>query len=207
MLDWINKERVVFILALLLFLWGLYGFLSPEDPAGRIPRGKALDRVATVFLPPDLRIASSDEIYRKGRKDLFAEPVALKPLKPLELAPPPLANAPLTAPPPVPGPPPRYWQGLRHRTVPAAQGGAGRRGRYRSRRVRRNGRGARNGSRGHGRKTSGRARQDVRFHREKGFRGTYLRTDSKRKSLESGRDGEGRRGKPVRSQGWSSPSI
>jgi len=124
-LDWINKEKIVFVLAVLLFIWGLNGMLSPEDPTGRVPPGKKLEEPAKAFVPPDLQLAQSEQVYRDGMRDLFAEPVAYKPLKPLDLQPPPLARAPLTAPPPFPGPPPRHWRGLRHAMPPASTGGAG----------------------------------------------------------------------------------
>lgn len=125
MLDWINKEKIVFILALLLFVWGVNGMLSPEDPAGRVPRGKKLEPTKQSFVPPDLRLAETEEVYRDGMRDLFAEPVAYKRLKPLDLQPPPLARAPLTAPPPIPGPPSRHWSGLRHAMPPPSTGSSG----------------------------------------------------------------------------------
>lgn len=125
MADFINKEKIVFVLAALLFVWGLSGVLSPENPTGRIPRGKKLAEAALNYVAPDLGLKQEERVYRPNRgRDWFAEPVALKPLPPLELDPPPLARAPITAPPPVPGPPPAHWRGLRMVAVAAASGAA-----------------------------------------------------------------------------------
>ncbi|MBN2492368.1 MAG: tetratricopeptide repeat protein [Planctomycetes bacterium] len=121
----ITKEKIVFVLALVLLVWGLRGALSPANPAGSVPPGRPLEKTPPPFLSPDLRLAETDELYRERGRDLFAEPIALKPLSPLELAPPPLVQAPLTAPPPVPGPPPRHWAGLRHHMPPATAAGGG----------------------------------------------------------------------------------
>ncbi len=119
-----NKEKIVFVLALVLFAWGLHGVLTQEDKALLLPRGKKLNRETLAFLVPDVRLVESDRLYMDGGKEVFAEPVDMKPLEPLDLGPPPLVKTPLTAPPPLPGPRPRHWVGLRHPVAPATQGGS-----------------------------------------------------------------------------------
>ena len=124
LLSIMNKEKIVFVLALVLFAWGIHGVLSQEDRALLLPRGKKLDREILAFLVPDIQLKESDRLYVDGGTEVFAEPVDLKPLEPLDLNPPPLVKVPLTAPPPLPGPLPRFWVGLRHPVTPASQGGS-----------------------------------------------------------------------------------
>ena len=80
-----NKEKIVFVLALILFAWGLHGILSQENKRLLLPRGKKLDRETHAFLVPDIRLKESDRLYVNGGKEVFAEPVDMKPLEPLEL--------------------------------------------------------------------------------------------------------------------------
>lgn len=120
--DWLNKEKIVFALAALLAVWGVYGFATAERERLVIPRGKSLEERAALFQSPDLRL-TQDERVLVGTRDVFAEPVAEKRVKPLDLPSPPLALAPIVAPPPLPGPPPRHWTGLRLASAPAAKTG------------------------------------------------------------------------------------
>ncbi len=120
--DWLNKEKIVFALAALLAAWGIYGYATAERERLDIPRGKSLEERAAAFQSPDLRLGE-DERVLVGTRDVFAQPVAEKRVKPLDLPSPPLALAPVVAPPPLPGPPPTKWSGLRLPTLPAAKTG------------------------------------------------------------------------------------
>ena len=113
----VRKEQVVFLLALALLAWMFSGLRSGS--VAKRGGGRAGDAPEFVSYPaPELETATTRERVGMGRRrDLFSPPRDTRPLPPLELVLPPVAELPGIFPPPSPSPEARHLGSLLRQTV------------------------------------------------------------------------------------------